>query len=573
MAFRLVVGGYNFGFVDYNDQEAATPLAAGDSSGQVGTISFTVPRVERELNPTHPMVLYGDNWLIGRPLRLEDSRKGFTLGKVTSIQPTQGSATIQVTANSRLGELNVYNVQAPPFVGVLADAFQQYLSLANVSTDFLVDPAVASNPVVFPGWSGELWYYLKQMAAAIDCDISLVSGVIVLRPIRQRVATRGRDVERAGTVGGGSLAQSIVVNQYNNRPITNELVYPPGGWSEDVTTINVNSGESVEEVLELSASVSSIQQPVAQTFVSKEHNSTSVYTVVGDDGLPIPPAQWLAQGGRLEVRINPDTTSLTVLITAPTGIRNRDGKEIGVYGIALSSESSTGRYSTLRILGSGVAFAKEEVRVLTGVTPSESATEIGVTIDNPFLSTRDQVYTAGVRAVRTYSGTAQSITGTVTAINRRGETGEVNNRTYAEMQTLHAARTYEQVQALYASNTYLQVQDNFNSGIQDQFENQVFGNVAGARIWDESSRRWYRIRSGTMTPSTIQYDAEDDLTHEDVRSYFSRLTYGGMQMLYNGFSYREVDMMGLRPVLAESGPPLFPATSLYPANDLYPSGT
>lgn len=572
MAFKLIIGGYDFGFTEYSDQEAATPLAAGDSSGQVGTISFTLPRLDPELNPDHPTVKYGENWVIGRPIRLEDSRKGFTLGKATSIQTSRGSATTQITANSRLGELNVYNVQAQPFSGVLADVFQQYLALANVTVDFLADPEIASQQVVFPGWNGELWFHLKQMAAAIDCDISLVSGVILLRPIRSRVAIRGRDVERSGSVGGGSLAQSIVVNQYNNRPITNELVYPPGGWTEDVTTINVNSGESVEEVLELSASVSSIVQPVQQTFVSQGHDSSSVYTVVGDDGLPIPPAQWTARGGRLRVEVNPDTTSLTVYITAPTGIRNKDGKEIGVYGIALSSESNTGRYSTLRILGSGVAFSKEEVRVYTGVSDNETSTEVGITIDNPFLSTRDQVYTAGVRAVRDYSGTSMSINGTVTAINQRGNTGEVNLRTYAEMETSHLGRTYAQVQTLNSGKTYTQVQEAFNAGIENDFENQVFGNVAGARIWDEGSRRWYRIRTGTMTPDLIQFEAEDDLTHLDAFSYFGRKTYAEMQVLYNGFSYREVDLMGLRPILADLDPPVYPSNFIYPSNELYPRG-
>ena len=546
MAFRLLIGGTPFDFTEYSVQEAATPLAAGDSSGQVGTITFTIPALDPELNPNHPLIRYGTNWLLRREVRLEDSRKGFTLGRVTSLQPSRQAGVIQVTATSRLGNLNVYNVQAQPFVGTLAEAFANYLALANVTTDFLVDPAIATRHVVLPGWNGELWYFLKQMAAALDCDISLVSGVILLRPIRTRTATRGRDIERTGNIGGGSLAQNIVVVQYNNRAISNELVYPPGGWSEDVTTINVNAGESVSQVLELSASVSVIAQPTMQTFVSRFHNSSSVYTVVGDDGLPIQPAQWVAAGGRLSLEINPDTTSLTVNITAPTGIRNKDGTEIGVYGLALSSESNTGRYSTLRIVGSGVAFSKEEVRVPTGISPAETATEVGITIDNPFLSTRNQVYTAASRAVRAYNGTAQSINGSVSSINRRGETGEVVLRTYAEMQTLHAARTYAQVQTFYSGQTYLQVQEAFNSGIEDRFENQVFGNVAGARVWDESSKRWYRIRTGTMAPGPIQFEAEDDLMHSDVQSFLSGQTYAQVQVRYNGFSYREVDLMGLR---------------------------
>lgn len=546
MAFKLTIGGVSFPLTDYNVEEAATPLAAGDSSGQVGTITFTIPLPDVDVAPSHPLVRYGDTWLLGREVRLEDSRKGFTLGKVSAISPSLSSGTIRVSCLSRLGDLNVYNVQAQPYVGTLAGAFQAYLALANVTTGFLVDPSIATRLVIFPGWSGELWLHLKQMAAAINCDLSLVSGVILLRPIRAREVVRGRDIERSPSAGGGNLAQFIAVNQYNNRAITNQLVYPPGGWDASVTTINVNAGESVEETLQLSASVSSISQPVMQTFVSRDHSSSSVFTVVGDDGLPIQPDQWYAQGGNLRVEINPDTTSLTLKVTAPTGIRNKDNKEIGVYGIALSSDNNTGRYSTLRIVGSGVEFTKEEVRVPTGATASETSTEIGITIDNPFLSTRGDVYTAAVRAVRAYNGSGISVSGTVSAVNRRGETGAVNTRPYSEMQSLHSGKTYATVQTSYSGKSYLQVQEEFNAGIEDRFENQVFGNVAGARVWDERSRRWYRIRSGTSSPSTVSFEAEDDLVHSDVQSYLAGNTYAQVQVMYNGFSYREVDLMGLR---------------------------
>lgn len=546
MGFRLLIGGNPYETTDFNVQEAATPLAAGDSSGAVGTISFDIPQPDPDLAPNHPVNLFGPNYLVGMPVRLDDTRKGFTLGKVTSVQRTKSSGLIQVTATSRLGELNVYNVQSQPFVGNLSNAFEYYLSLANITTDFFVDPDIATKPVVFPGWNGELWYNLKQLAMAVDCDISLVSGVILLRPIRERVATRGRDIDRTFNVGGGTLAQNVEVYQYNNRAITNKLVYPPGGWTEEVTTINVNAGETVEEVLELSASVSSIQQPVMQTFVSQSHDSSSVFTVVGDDGLPIQPAQWESAGGSLIVTINPDTTSLTVKITAPTGLPNKDGEEIGVYGIALSSDDSTGRYSTLRIIGTGVAFDKKVVRVPTGVSDSETATEVGVTIDNPFLSDLDDVYRAGLRAVRGYNGSAMSISGTVVAINQLGDTGQLVLTTYDEVQTAYAGETYADVQSLNTGLSYLSVQDAFNAGRDSLFENQVFGNVNGARVWDKASARWYRIRTGTLTPPQIGFEAEDDLMHSDVQDFLSGLSYAAVQSKYNGFSYREVDLMGLR---------------------------
>lgn len=546
MGFQLLIGGNEFQAADFSVQEAATPLAAGDSSGQVGTTSFSIADPDPEVLPNHPINLFGPSYLIGKGVRLADSRKGFTLGSVTTVQRSRESTLIQVTATSRLGDLSVFNVQAQPYSGSLQGAFAAYMALAGITSGFSVDPAIATRIVSLPGWSGELWFHLKQMTAALDCELSLVSGIILLRPLRTREAIRGRDIQRQFSVGGGSLAQAVEVYQYNNRPISNELVYPPGGWSEDVTIINVNAGETVEQVLELSASVSSITQPVMQTFVSRGHDASSVFTVVGDDGLPITPAQWTASGGSLRVDINPDTVSLTVHVTAPVGLPNKDGSEIGVYGISLSSDASTGRYSTLRIVGSGVAFSRESVRVPTGASAAETATDIGVTIDNPFLSSRSEVYTAGLRAVRSFNGSGLSIRGTVSAVNRLGETGELTLRPYSEMQDFHAGRTYAQVQTLYSGQTYLAIQENFNTGLSEDFDNQVFGNVSGARVWDSGSQRWYRIREATLTPGNIQFSADDDLLHSDSQSHLSGSTYSDVQMRYTGFSYREVDLMGLR---------------------------
>lgn len=547
MGFLLEVDGRDIPLAGFSVSEASTPLAAGDSSGQVGTISLQVKKADLDAFPLatkQPYHRFGPQLLAGKSVRLTDSRKGYTVGTVTSVSdPRNGIYTL--SCESRLGLLNVYGVQAGPFQGTLSGAFEYYLQLANVTSGLLVDPDIALDPVVFPGWEGELWFNLKQMAAAIDADISLVSGVILMRPIRKRVATTGRDVSRSLELSG-QTAQFVEVYQYNNRPITNKLVYPPGGWSEDVSVINVNAGEYVEEVIELSASVSSIQQPVMQTFVSREHDTSSVFTVVGDDGLPIIPAQWAAAGGSLSVDINPNTTSLTVKIQAPISrITNKDGEAVGVYSISLSSDSSTGRYSTLRIVGSGVSFDKQLHRIATGVSAAETGTEVGVTIDNPFLSTTGQVFRAGGRAAKMYAGKTLSISGVVTAVNRLGDSGASEYPTYAEVQAQVSPRTYAQDKAFHAGLTYAGVQDYYFDQVRNNFENQVFGNVNGARIWDAPTRRYYRIREATLNPDTISFSADDDFTYEDDYQNMQPRTYAMVQTLRGGMTYGEARLAGM----------------------------
>lgn len=544
MGFRIEIDGRPYEATDFTVQEASTPLAAGDSTGQVGSISISLPMIDPYINPTHPVVKFGPRILIGKSVRLIDERKGFTLGKVVSTGRSDGGGTFTVECLSRLGELNVYGIQAKPFNGTLAAAFTYYLSLCNITVDLFIDPAIASKPVIFPGWNGELWFYLKQMAAAMDCDISLVSGIVVLRPIRTRIATRGRDLDRSDSSGGGTLAQAVEVYMYNNKVITNKLVYPPGGWTPEVPTINVNAGEYVEEVLQLSASVSSINQPIMVTYVDASYDATSVFTVVGDDGLPIPIDMWKNYGGSLSVVINPDTTSLTVKIQAPDGIYNKDATKIGVYGISLSSDNNTGRYSTLRIIGSGVAFDKQKMTLPTGVPASKTATEIGVTIDNPFIGDIGQLYRAGSRAAKGFNGRTQTINGTVTAINQLGDSGVATYPTYAQVQAMYAGKTYAQVQALNAGKSYADVQQEFFELVKNNFENQVFGNVNGARVWDQASRRWYRIRNGSLGAGTIQFQADDDLTYADMAQAFAGMTYAQVKAMYAGATYHDADLMG-----------------------------
>lgn len=588
MGFRVDIEGLKIEIADYSVDEASSPLAAGDSSGSVGSFTIAVPIPDDYVplgttiegmgygegpygegpyggssfvgTPNTPWKVIrtlGPQFLIDKSVRLYDSRKGFTLGTIRASSLSKDGGTITLTGNSRLGQLNVYGIQAQPFVGTLRDAFTYYLGLTEITTDLFVDDEIADREVVFPGWHGELWYYLKLMAAAQDCDISLVSGVILLRAIRKRIATENRDTARTLSTGGDTLAQAVEVYQYNNRPIANELVYPPNGWNPQVEVLNVNAGETAEYTLELSASVSSIQTPVMQTFVSQDYNTSSVYTIVADDGLAVSPALWTASGGSLTVEIAEDTSHLIVKLTGATGVPTASGAASQNFSVALGSDTTGNRYSTLRIVGTGVAYTKTKKRIRTGVPASKTATDIGVTIDNPFISTTNDLYRAGTRAAKQYAGAVMTLTGAVTAINRRGDTGQANYPTYGQVEnelksTLGGAVTYAGVQSYYtgtlALQSYEEVRQHWFEFFRDDDIDQVFGNVQGARIYDRKTRRWYRIRQGNLTPASIGINsADDDLIHEDIQALYQGLTYAEVRTILGdgALTYREVEMIGL----------------------------
>lgn len=585
MGFRIDIEGMKLEASDYSVTEASSPLAAGDSSGQVGTFSITLPIPDEYVtlgtviegfgygegpygsgpyggtylvgtpnNPWKVIRQIGPQILIDKSVRIEDPRKGFTLGTINSASVSRDGGTIQLSGTSRLGSLNVYGIQAQPFVGTLRNAFTYYLGLAGITTDLFVDDEIGDRSVVFPGWSGELWYYLKLMATAQDCDISLVSGVVLLRAIRKRIATQDRDTSRTIATGSNTLAQAVEVYQYNNRAITNELVYPPGGWNPNVQVLTVNAGETTEYTLELSASVSSIQQPIMQTFVGQAEASSSVYTIVADDGLAVSPEMWQALGGSFSISIDEDTSHLRVVLTGATNVPTSAGTPAQNFSVALGSDTTGNRYSTLRIVGSGVAFTKTKKRIRTGVPASKTATDVGVTIDNPFISTTNDLYRAGTRAAKKFAGAAMSLSGNVIAINRRGDTGSVAYPTYGQVQTalqteLGGSPTYGAVESYYIGLgliTYAQVREHWFEVFRDDDTDQVFGNAQGARIYDRKSRRWYRIRDASLTPGGISIgSADDDLTIGDIEEKYAGLIYEDVQTILDPFTYREVELAGL----------------------------
>lgn len=558
MGTRITVGDWPFEAISYEVTEEATPIAGDDTAGSVGRITFDISIPDPDLTyvanrGANAVQTFGPDILLDRPIQLADSRKGFTLGTVIGVNRNDDGATLSLTCSTRLSLLNAYGIQAQPYVGTLEGAFDYYLSLVGISTDYFIDPLVAERPVVFPGWTGELWFHLKQIAIAQDCDISLVSGVILLRPIRQRDSVRGRDISRGRDLSPPTLARAVEVYQYNNVPITEHLVYPPGGWVPETEVLNVNAGEEATYTLELSASVSSIQPPTHLNFVGQYHDYSSVYTVVANDGFPVSAAAWTAQGGSVEVRILEDTRTLEVKLRGATGLPLTSGGPATNFSLGLGSDVTGNRYSTLRIVGTGVMFTKEKKRVRTGVPDIKTGTDVGVTIDNPFISTHEDFCRAGTRAAKRFAGPVPTISGNILSINRRGDSGDMTLPEYAQVEdaldaSLGEVATYGQVQSFYVSQgltTYGQVQDFWYDYVRNDYDSQVFGNVNGTRVWDSSSRRWYRIRTGGSTPEGIRFDGEDDLTHFDVEGFYITETYGSLQAIFPGMTYRQVELAGL----------------------------
>lgn len=540
MGVRITVADQVVQATNYRVSESSTPLAGGDSSGAVGTIDFDVVEL-----PYSPVGLNGEEWV-----EFLDTNRGSTSGRIRQIGDSRtAGARHSVTANTRLGEFNI-ETQVLPFSGTLEDAFFYYCSLANIDTDITVDAAIASTQVNFPGWQGNLWTKMKEMATAMNADLNLISNVVVLRPVRLFEAVTRRETSSTANFDGTQLALNQEVVWYDTEYVANGLIYPAGGWTSDVTPLNVNAGETVTTILDtskfVSSSIFSIQQPVPMASVPPEYDSSSVYTVAGDDGIVIQPQQWLDYGGSLSVAIGADTRSLEVTITGASGLFQASGDPIRNFRIGLSSSaSSSDTYSTLRIVGEHISIKESSIIIPTGVAPWRTGQEFAPTIDNPFLNNLADAYSAGVRGARRYAGRTVSISADVVAINRRGETGTANYPPYSYAQNLWSAETYGSVKAINAGMTYSDRRAEFYAEVQDDFDNQVYGNAPGARYWDRETGRYYRVREATTDWSSMSIEGDDDLTNGDMQEFFSGKTYGNVKAHYAGIGYGKANLRGM----------------------------
>lgn len=541
MGIRFTVAGKTVRPESYRVQESSMPLAGGDSSGAVGTIEIDVPTL-----PNSPLGLN-----LEEPIEVIDTARGSTLGTVRAIDGSRtAGARYNVRGSNRLGEFNI-EAQVLPFTGTLEAAFRYYCSIANIDTGIVVSPALASRQVAFPGWTGNLWTHLKMMATAIGADLNLISNNVVLRPVRLFEAIRDREIEASPAASSEQLALKQEVIWYDTKYVANGLIYPASGWSADITPLSVNAGEEVETVLDdtkdVHSSIFSVNQPVMVTSQGFNPAGTdSVYTVVGDDGVEIQPAQWRAYGGSLSVRVSEDSRSLIVTMRGASGLVQLNGEPMRTFRIGLASGTgSNNTYSTLRITGRHISVKENSLILPTGVAPYRTGQEFAPTIDNPFLTTLSAAYSAGVRGARRYAGRTVSIAATVSAINRRNNTGTANYPPYSYAQALWSGKTYAQVKTANAGKSYTAVRAEFYAAVQDDFDNQVFGNAPGARYYDRETARWYRVRQATTEWGQMSIDGDDDLTIGDMQAKFQGMTYGAVKAHYGGMSYYKANLRGM----------------------------
>lgn len=514
----------------YSVSEESTPIVASDSSGGVGQITFSAVDDPSRL---------GSVLLLDSELTLSDGERGTTVGTITGVTGNDG--LLNVRATSRLGQL-VADKTVPGVNDDFDTVARYYLEQVGIDGDIVIDDSLMGIPVIAPGWTGDMWTKFKELLVTIGAEVSLVQDKVVIRPIRQRDAWEANNINVSWNMEQIDLAKEVEIFYYNSQEVIDGLVYPYGGWNEDVSIFSVDTGQVETVNIPVNVSLTSLQQPVVQDYVSKAYGASSVYAVVGNDNKPITAAQWTASNGKLTVAIGEDGQSIDVTMVGGVGAVS----EYAPFRIAVSAGSGD-HYSSLRLIGSGIGFDKQSIILPTGVDPDTIPRDVGVTVDNVFIRTKAQAYDIGTAVAGKWASPTRTISITKAEITKSGETDtNLNYKTFADFDEYAVAEsltTFGDFDAEWAGQTFGDFDNYWYELVKEDLSLQVFGNVNGSRL--QWRRAKYRIRTAEITESGVSFSAEADTTFGDFDESAAGMTFADFDALYDGLTFADFDAIPL----------------------------
>lgn len=539
---------------NYSASEEATPINVASSRGAVGSIDVTVTTEDE----TFALLLQNDE------IEVSDGSNGTTRGTIAGVSIADSGETT-LSSDSRLGML-VASRDVKPFVGTLAEAIDYYFGLVGIDSDYFVEPSIADRPVEYPGWSGEVWLYLKQLCAVEGIETSLVSSNIITRPTRMRELDVLKQSSSSLVLDNADLALNVEVEymegEYSASP---RVVYPSPGTT--VTPYQVDPGGSLMVDVKVPMSVQTVEQPVAVNSVPADYaGNDSRYSVIDREANPVTAAQWEAAGGNIWVEVLPDTYTLRIHIEGARDARGPFRIAARVGGDA----SDTSTRSTLRIAAIGISAVTKTLVVPTGAPIEKTSRTAVATVKSPFIRTLTQAYDVASLVASAAARPSQTISAAATVVNRRGDSGSATYISFGDFTPLYPEpETFGEFDADWIGKTFGQFDDYIISLNKDSFQNQAFGNVAGARV--RRGEAFYRVNSATVTPSDIRYQAEQDTLLGDFDAQWAGKTFGDFDAQWTGKTFDDHAVIPLWGGEFEEGTGQYPDLDIYPGLDVYPS--
>lgn len=375
---------------------------ADDDSISLGVANFTTKTTKNLKN------------LLGRIVWPRRNRDAPRRAIVRSVTKSEDVYTI--SADTGTTDLN-YDYS---FLPILVNETGVHLTTVDGKEFRPITSLWAINHGIYPGFVGNGLTAIAQLARTVTNAPLFVRddpdnrSLVLDYPATNPRPTADRHTTVPKNIG------NMTVTVERGEPARNiEVIWYEGGYGDDIEVIpedadiiSVGSGETVEVDIETDSWLKNVNQPVCVDWVESDKNyytgTNGVYAVAGSDNLPITAAEWVANGGLVTVEISkedPRTLHVTV-----RGMVSSGSTHTSPYRIAMVNTIG-GDYPALRVTADAVKAVPHTLTLPTGVDETITKTDVGFTVDSPFIQSLDQAYRVGVPLARKYSGVVLSLSG------------------------------------------------------------------------------------------------------------------------------------------------------------------
>lgn len=424
--------------IDYSYQEDAQSLNPANSDGGTSQVSFSVVAVGENKDGTKRP---NTKLLLNNKMSLVDDALGSVEFQVKNISISDG-VVANITGETVQSKFNVVKTAKPfPHQGsdyTLRAAIVYYCSLCGVAPIFdgtfgdeldLVEPT-------FMGWKDNVWTKLKQLCSGVSASRTDSVGIEMYisggnlhfrKSMTAAVDLSETTKSQSINIETTESSKSIDVVNYNTYYAEDAVIFEDktGGTTDFSSSyrasfsdsMQVEAGATLKKRFTINGTLEKVNQPecVSQITPLPYDGIVGKYVVVGNDNLPLQPAQWLAEGGSLTVALTDVPNEIEVTIVAPNVPqipKASDPSKAGLAPYKIGIETSGDQdYPAIYITGTGVFHNRQTISFLTGssdiiTTVDESPTSV----DNPFIWSEHDASVRGLYAAQEACGPVISVT-------------------------------------------------------------------------------------------------------------------------------------------------------------------
>lgn len=287
----------------------------------------------------------------------------------------------------------------------LSTMIHYYLCLVMKVGDFEFRFTATDPTVLFEGWTGSVWEYLKELATAfgLEYSSSVTPDGLKFKPVIEVGTTGAQSSAAVELVNAGSLSLTIdmnntvrsyeVIAQNPTEAAIGDasVVYTTG---RDGPTFSVEPGRVIYTQVNTPHSIVSAR-PLLPELASWPAQPSVGYEVWDSDNVRLPTGLFTSYAGNVQAHVI-DEHTIGLVITGPY---------IDIPGYTapykFASPSGEGR---LNLGGSGTLINPKAVTIWTGADEAYVTSDSGPRIDSPFIVDLNQLYNRAAWASLELSG-------------------------------------------------------------------------------------------------------------------------------------------------------------------------